>query len=1589
MKKHLFANIFLIMIFSIFLSGCSLLEGLFLTTDEVPQYSFSGYVYADGEPLANATINCGQITTSNEFGYYSFEGVKNAVGVSVSKDGYLFDSKPKVVSEASTSVNFDGYRIFDKRGVVKNGDEFVSGVEILVESASGTYPTISNANGEFYMPNLAGHVKLTASKDKFTFFTQSFSISKEDDVVVQGKADISGEIIVDSKCGADDFTLTCDGRKVEINDDLTFDVSNVSFGVVLELSSSSYHVVSPKVTVKSVDDIGFACYRYYDIVGQVKCGNVDLDGVNISTGRATVTSDNGHFEIQNYYGEATVSCLLDGYTFESVSVSYTNSSIIINATTNIELNVRLDVGSDYKGISVKVGEQVFDKCTRDGKFVLTNVQFGQTIEVLSSDYHVPNAVTIVDRMALSMDLQKLYSVNIIAKCGDTGLGDVVANVGSSTQVVGVDGLTIDNLYGSNRISFSKDGYVFLDSFEVNYYLVDVVAEAFRIYDIVGMVHSGETIVQGASITGGEHACYSIDTGEFTIANAYGDIELVVSKEGFKSQTIIASIDNSELDINLEYDVTGTIKCGTLAVADVKVEAGNTTAYSDSNGNFALCGIFGENIIKFSKDGYTFEDMNVSNCANLEVNTNYEIAGNVNTSDGIVSGLEVLIASKSTGEVLKTTTDGDGNYSFNGLVGAYILYYGQTDITLRPKQYDVRGGGDYNFSNTGFSFGGTVKCGESVLSGVTLTIGGVSVTTDENGVYSFPLVSVGGAITLNKEGYTFEGSGMNIDDTFDSRTDVDFDATYKVVINVKSGKIGLDGVAVCINGESKGFTTSGVIEVSGLIGTNTIALSLDNYKFVGTTSVSGYMVLDYSACFDVAVTISSKDILVAGVSYLVNGTRCDGVTNSDGEMTIPNIKLGDLISFEKEGYSIDNKSIISYVESVDVSASYTVSGNVSNCGTPIEGVEVSIAGGGTTLTNKYGDFSFANVVGSVTLSFSKNGFDFDDILVNNPNRIDVVSMYAISGVVKLSSGTGIGGVEVFVDGVKRTTTSLTGSVGFFTIEGLNKAVRVTFAKVGYTFDTELDVYEPMSNVDVYGTYEISGYVKSGSVAINNAKVFIGSTISVRTDANGYYTIKGLDREVEVDVEADDYDDNSAYKMVSGYSKSVNFELTYTVTLSIKGDSSAIKVLITGESARALTTYNSSTIDLTGLKGLNTITISKDSYIVTPNKVDTNSGLGLEIDTKLVYNITGTVKTSEGIVVPNAVVLLGSSEYCANANGVYSITGLTGSNSLSARLPFKGSNNNDISKSYGQVNKSGTYDIVFTAKAFYLGLLNHSYYNLNNGNGYQIVGTGSVNAVADIMSIKSDSTVDVHYKQDANGIKIFENKNNGGVAAGVDPNVSLLTLYNTKTGEVRNQFISGKDNVLDTSVNYKNTWDSWNNGSQVGTVDAYKTKFGVDITGFSPYIINLDTINSATNISDSGNDYIFKLDLNTTTSVTNYNILMGIMCDKKDMKGFNSIILTITISKTGYIKEMKMAEKYTVETNKNASISGASAEVTGNITYTFYTNQNNKTGDIDATSPITAVQNIRTLETYDDVYTLNSLNKTTQKVDLIVCKKEEIL
>lgn len=145
----------------------------------------------------------------------------------------------------------------------------------------------------------------------------------------------------------------------------------------------------------------------------------------------------------------------------------------------------------------------------------------------------------------------------------------------------------------------------------------------------------------------------------------------------------------------------------------------------------------------------------------------------------------------------------GDYSPNGLNGVFT--YGDWD--------EVDLSGAFKRTKT-FSLSGNITEGGLPLSGVTLTLGALTVTTDVNGNYSFSGLSLANAGTLipSKTNYTFTPASIAVPYIMDNLTGKDFTGEFIVtapaVVFDGTTKIALGSEASLDNVQAGDITVEG-------------------------------------------------------------------------------------------------------------------------------------------------------------------------------------------------------------------------------------------------------------------------------------------------------------------------------------------------------------------------------------------------------------------------------------------------------------------------------------------------------------------------------------------------------------------------------------------------------------------------------------------------------------------------------------------------------------------------------------------------------------------------------------------------------------
>jgi inhibitor of cysteine peptidase len=405
-----------------------------------------------------------------------------------------------------------------------------------------------------------------------------------------------------------------------------------------------------------------------------------------------------------------------------------------------------------------------------------------------------------------------------------------------------------------------------------------------------------------------------------------------------------------------YVVSGRVTSGGAAVAGVTVSltgAATQSTSTDINGDYRFTGVFdGAYTITPSQVDYTFTpqrinvtvsgaDVSGQNFAATAIG--YSVSGKVTSGGAAVAGVTVSLTGAAT---KSTTTDGNGNYSFSGLVnGVYTVSASMAGYTITPQSYtfNINGanvsGKDFTATLITYSISGKVSIDGAGLSGVSVNLTGAatrSTTTDGNGNYTFSgLVNGAYTITPSKTGYAFSPPTINTNVNGADVSGQNFTGTlitYSISGKVSINGAGLSGVSVNLTG---GVTKSTTTDGNG------------NYSFSGlldgaytvTPSKSGYTMAPQSR----SVSVSGAD--VAGQDFIA---------------ALP---------------------------------TYSISGRVTTVGYAFPGVTVSLTGGATksTTTDGNGNYSFTGISdGAYIITPSKIGYSFTPSSINvNVSGADVV------------------------------------------------------------------------------------------------------------------------------------------------------------------------------------------------------------------------------------------------------------------------------------------------------------------------------------------------------------------------------------------------------------------------------------------------------------------------------------------------------------------------------------------------------------------------------------------------------------------------
>lgn len=1459
-------------------------------------YAISGYVFDElGAPVENVTISSelGEVKT-DATGKYTISNIKESILLKPSISGYHFKEQSKKIASKNDDANFVAYEEYTAFGVVDNNGLVVPSARVEISSLAGTFQTMTDENGRFEASGVAGEATLECVVSGDKYYTAKTTIENPS-VKINSTSDFTLSLNIDD--GSVDYSkisLKIDGESLRVFEASTT-FKDMKYGMTIELESNYYRFSKNTINITELNQItNVDVFKVYSVAGVVKSGEVPLANANVylDNSKVTMTDQNGNFLIDDVIKNRKVSVSYENFVFETVDVSHKNTTALFNGTKTITLSVDADYVADGQfSFSTQNFVQV-----NNSTYKFTGVTLGSNIELQSEIYHLSsNVIEVGENDYYGVTASILYnsSLQIDLNCDYQVLLD--------GKVVSVDDLC--DLYGTHTVSASYSNYVF--SSQIVSFGNEVATITYQIpYSVSIAVCSGDELLSSAyAIVAGRRVSAN-SNAVITIENLTGLNIISVACDLFNSEDIEVS-GQTETEVNLSYNISGVVQTGNIPVSMANILVAGKETQTNSLGYFEVKEIYGRAQVVAQKENNVIQSYSVFGESEIELNGTYSISGVLSSESGVVANQTVYLRAVSSENHKQTTTNENGYYEFSELSEIYQLltYDASGNVLLKPEYYTVYAGGVYNFSMSGFKISGYVKTGDVPISNAYVVAGSESTYTNTEGYFVFELLTSKCEVFVQKSGYVFS-SNVSVEEDAEN---VNFTATYSISGKVTSATYAISGVSVLVDGTSVTTTDeNGVYQISGLSGEVLVSFEKAGYQFDGTHTISAYGTYNITCKAQKSITILSGDIPVNEVEVYVNG-KLSEITTANISNIVANI--GDEVTFVKTGYTISNL-VINENSSYVATATYGISGKVVSGERAIANALVSV-GNTKITTNALGEFFVEGLSGQTSISAEKTGFSASSVSVSgHSNSLEINLSYSVSGTVYVGTKA-ISGALVTV-GTKTATTDENGKFEFSEISG---TFSIICEKEGYTFEIQENLFGTQK-VTFMAKYSISGYVKSGSLAVSNADLTLyvensSETKQTKSDVNGYFEFVGLLGTTSIIIEKEGYTSAELAGIVDSDSN-IEFDLSYSYTFNFEASPGIVVYNVNIYVNGTLKGNNGSFGDITisNLKGANTITFEKANTLFSPNGFIISVPGTQVISHSVAYDIYGKV-TIDGtsLGASNVSVKSGTKEVLTNENGEYSLTDVAGSVSIS---------NSSLNPNGDSISISGNGEYNLTVSNFNYAyfLYETGYANLsNNQTGFAIVGKGEVSP-----SIGGNQSVYSISKKDASGNRIKQNLNYGSEVLGVDPKVSLLAYYDLSENQwYYEQTKSVKSNL--TASHDKNNLL----GNPV-SVAQYQSVYGAAPDAFHPYNFTKSTgISSISTITESGGDYYFTITLSTSLSVYSmYAQQMKTLADQT-VKSFSYIYLNYTIDKDGWITKLYIDEKYTVEL--------MSVSITSKINYYF--------------------------------------------------------
>lgn len=1053
------------------------------------------------------TVKCGgqTLTVDASQSKVTLRQIKFGTVVEFVSDKYGFDNATFAVTDLSNAPRVTVYDKYDLGGSVVCGNASLGGVEIYVD---GKAVATTDGEGKFVLSGLYGKHEIKVSQGGYV--TEELTADKtSDSVSVDLQKRIGGAVKDDFGKPIAAATITVGGASVTTDDYGKYEILARN-GQTLTASKGDYVFGAEKTLNADCFKVNFVGQTLYDVAVSVT-GDSDGLGVVASGDKLTVVlaEDNDNIApIVN--GVANIVGLYGEKQIEFAAQNYR-----VSGTTKVN------------------AKQTQAKLTVAKLYTISNAA------VVTGNIPVASAEVLVnDNFAATTDEQGLFSVTVAngdkIKVNADGYDDFrtefvysgdgfTANLTYKLQisVVGGNG-ELRYTVRANDVEHTANGKIILTNLsgETN---VELLKDRHS-FDIDNTGKSSAVVTRGATLTATTTYTAEVSVMQNKAAAAGVTVVLIDNDTEVKTEKLTGEDGKAVFDnLTSVYTLIAKDINGVRFKPDsITVSEGGLYAFADVGYSVTIKTVVGDSPIAdvaLSYDGRTshtsvggeyklnlFDATTVTIAKDGYLFDKAELALTEDDADKVI----VVSATYSVGGIVTSGT--------TPIVGATVTIDGISATTDEQGRYSIDGI-DTSETEVTVSANGFVTesmpiaghCTADIALHADITFGFVSGNIQVDDVTAFvggketTRFALGDVVTFAKSGYLFDSVTVTASNI---GTTVTVNATYSVGGTVTNAAKPIVGVAVTVDGKTVATTDSnGRFEANGLAGEVTLVFACDEYNIAPVT-VSNPCQVKATATYDVVVKVLCGETPVVGVTIRIRN-RIVGETNKSGVAAIKGLSGDNTLALSLGGYAFSGNNKVSGACELTFAATYSVAGSVKIGGdvTGVNRVNVSVGGNVIAQTDTNGNFTVSGLSGSNTLTFAKDGYEIADLAVNAPCSPVVNAKFFV--VVRFDGD--IEGATAETDGQKTPLTSSEMTFGPFDTETI-----IAFAKDGYMFSpSQIRATDyVVKNVNVGRAFGVSGRVTTSSGLPVVGMTMFASDKETTTDASGNYSFDGLVGNVQV-------------------------------------------------------------------------------------------------------------------------------------------------------------------------------------------------------------------------------------------------------------------------------------------------------------------------------------------------------------------------------------------------------------------------------------------------------------------------------------------